>query len=243
MKRRVTAFAIMLLAVLLVKLGMPALAEMIAPTAEGYAVTLDYMEGREAPVSAILTKDNPKDEAAPDAEWSYKEFPFTTPYGEDGQVARAVVTMGTQREVTDEQWQEMTGALTDLVSRAVPNAADLEAGELAQRIARAVDSAKRSGKPDADGQLKLADDPAVVLTKLTVEAPYYPTLKRGDRNGDVQALQRQLIEMGYLEGTADGQFGAMTEAAVKAVETDLRAREQAVIDAMPTPEPLPTPDP
>ncbi|MEA4898947.1 MAG: L,D-transpeptidase family protein [Eubacteriales bacterium] len=243
MKRRVTAFAIMLLAVLLVKLGMPVLAEMIVPTAEGYTLTLGYIEGREAPVSALLTKDTPKDEAAPNVEWAYKEFPFTTPYGENGQVARAVVTMGTQREATDEQWQAMTGALTDLVSRAVPHAADLDVGELAQRMARAIDSAKRSGKPDEDGQLKLADDPAVVLTKLTVEAPYYPTLKRGDRNGDVQALQRQLIEMGYLEGTADGQFGAMTETAVKAVETELRAREQAVIDALPTPAPLPTPDP
>ena len=47
----------------------------------------------------------------------------------------------------------------------------------------------------------------------------YPTLSVGSRDGDdsaayVVALQNRLQELGYLTSAADGQYGAMTEAAV-----------------------------
>lgn len=47
----------------------------------------------------------------------------------------------------------------------------------------------------------------------------YPTLQLGSRDGDdagayVVLLQNRLMELGYLAGTADGQFGSMTETAV-----------------------------
>ena len=47
----------------------------------------------------------------------------------------------------------------------------------------------------------------------------YPVLRVGSRDGTdsaayVVALQNRLLELGYLNSPADGQYGAMTEAAV-----------------------------
>ncbi len=46
----------------------------------------------------------------------------------------------------------------------------------------------------------------------------YRTLRYGDSGEDVAYMQRRLIELGYLSGTADGKFGAGTLAAVKAFQ-------------------------
>ena len=52
-------------------------------------------------------------------------------------------------------------------------------------------------------------------------APAAPssTLKPGDKNDSVKALQTRLIELGYLTGSADGEFGDNTRAAVRAFQT------------------------
>lgn len=44
------------------------------------------------------------------------------------------------------------------------------------------------------------------------------TLRLGDQNAEVRILQERLASLGYLIGAADGNFGALTEAAVKAVQ-------------------------
>jgi len=44
-------------------------------------------------------------------------------------------------------------------------------------------------------------------------------LRRGDTGEQVEELQTILIELGYLTGVADGDFGAATEAALKAFQT------------------------
>ena len=41
---------------------------------------------------------------------------------------------------------------------------------------------------------------------------------KGDENGGVRELQQRLIDLGYLNGAADGKFGNATEAAVKAIQ-------------------------
>ncbi len=52
-------------------------------------------------------------------------------------------------------------------------------------------------------------------------APAAPssTLKPGDKNDSVKALQTRLIQLGYLTGSADGEFGDNTRAAVRAFQT------------------------
>lgn len=51
----------------------------------------------------------------------------------------------------------------------------------------------------------------------TTEAPaiVYEELKKGDKGDKVRVLQNKLIAKGYLSGGVDGDFGGMTEAAVK----------------------------
>ncbi|MGI6183274.1 MAG: peptidoglycan-binding domain-containing protein [Candidatus Fimadaptatus sp.] len=49
-------------------------------------------------------------------------------------------------------------------------------------------------------------------------APVYKAMTRGSKGDDVTALQSRLAELGYLSGSADGEFGAATEAAVKAYQ-------------------------
>ena len=57
---------------------------------------------------------------------------------------------------------------------------------------------------------------ALLVTTLSLTSPVMAsTLKRGDSSDKVRKLQEALIENGYLSGNADGQFGPMTEDAVK----------------------------
>ncbi len=46
-------------------------------------------------------------------------------------------------------------------------------------------------------------------------ATVVPTLQKGDAGEDVRAIQAMLIELGYLSGSADGQYGTGTRSAVK----------------------------
>lgn len=56
------------------------------------------------------------------------------------------------------------------------------------------------------------------------------TLMRGDINEDVRAMQQALIDMGYLTGAADGNFGRMTEAAVSAYQSAMGLRPTGIAD-------------
>lgn len=56
------------------------------------------------------------------------------------------------------------------------------------------------------------------------------TLKKGDKNDEVKKMQTMLIEMGYLSGAADGDFGGMTEKAIMAYQTDMGIEATGVAD-------------
>lgn len=55
-------------------------------------------------------------------------------------------------------------------------------------------------------------------------------LKRGDIGEDVRAMQQALIGMSYLGGSADGNFGQMTEAAVRAYQADMGLDATGIAD-------------
>lgn len=57
------------------------------------------------------------------------------------------------------------------------------------------------------------------------------TLMRGDINEDVRVMQQALIDMGYLEGAADGNFGRKTEAAVGAYQAAMGLRATGIADS------------
>lgn len=56
----------------------------------------------------------------------------------------------------------------------------------------------------------------------------YRKLKNGDKNADVEKLQRRLIELGYLTGTVDGYFGDGTEAALRAFQAALNLEQDGI---------------
>lgn len=59
---------------------------------------------------------------------------------------------------------------------------------------------------------------AVVGTDRPENSTDYKELRKGDKGDDVKRLQKRLIELGYLSGTADGYYGDGTADAVKAFE-------------------------
>ena len=231
----------MLCAVVLVRLCMPGLAENLAPAAAPYRIATSFMEGREDMVACELTMDG---QGETPAQTEYKEFPFLTSYAQ-GQTARAVIGFtAADRAMSDEDWASVKDWLSKLMALAIPSTEGMNPQTMAERAYEAVAGARAQAEPNEDGVLPLFADPAISLTRIQVTAPYYPELRRGSRDEDVRALQERLRVLGYLEGTADGQFGKMTESAILAAEGELRALEQKAIDALkPAPTPEPTPEP
>ena len=56
------------------------------------------------------------------------------------------------------------------------------------------------------------------VTDSTVQIATNATLRKGDVNSSVKAMQQRLIELGYLSGKVDGNFGAQTFAALQAFQ-------------------------
>ena len=56
--------------------------------------------------------------------------------------------------------------------------------------------------------------PVPTNTPAPTNDPTQYVLKKGDKNDDVRQLQKRLIALGYLSGSADGDFGSKTEKAV-----------------------------
>ena len=57
------------------------------------------------------------------------------------------------------------------------------------------------------------------------------TLAKGDRSEEVRRFQEALLELGYLEGSADGDFGGKTEQAIMALQEALGLEQTGVADA------------
>ena len=75
-----------------------------------------------------------------------------------------------------------------------------------------------TGIADDATRQALQDENSAAMTETTATASLYETLKRGDTGASVKTLQEKLKALGYLTGTADGKYGAGTEAAVKSFQ-------------------------
>ena len=75
-----------------------------------------------------------------------------------------------------------------------------------------------TGIADDATRQALQDENSAAMTETTATASLYETLKRGDTGASVKTLQEKLKALGYLPGTADGKYGAGTEAAVKSFQ-------------------------
>ena len=60
--------------------------------------------------------------------------------------------------------------------------------------------------------------PTPSVTDSTIQIATSKTLRQGDVSSSVKAMQQRLIELGYLSGKADGNFGSQTYAALVAFQ-------------------------
>lgn len=75
------------------------------------------------------------------------------------------------------------------------------------------------GAEVAHAQIVMAVDAKDVVA-YTAEAPLYRDVTRRSEGADIETAQRLLIDLGYLEGEADGIAGYGTEQAIKAFNED-----------------------
>ena len=74
--------------------------------------------------------------------------------------------------------------------------------------------------------------PMVTPTAAPTPSAVYESLEYGSRGEAVQALQERLIELGYLDGTADGIYGNMTTEAVKQAQQAMNMEQTGIADAV-----------
>lgn len=74
--------------------------------------------------------------------------------------------------------------------------------------------------------------PTVTPTAAPTPSVIYESLEYGSRGEAVQALQERLIELGYLDGTADGIYGNMTTEAVMRAQQAMNMEQTGIADAV-----------
>lgn len=141
--------------------------------------------------------------------------------------------------LNDGQWREVGDWVKSVVTQSVQSVqADSES--LANVVANGLMEQRKAAQGDwVDMSVWQSDN--LMIKTVTASVPYYPELKSGSSGSATQRLQRRLIELGFLSGSADGHYGSNTEKAVEALEQHVRVIEQALIDNRPDPTPTPRP--
>ena len=136
------------------------------------------------------------------------------------------------------QWATIDEWLKGLVLGAVQNVrADAES--LANVVAESYRAKRAAAQPGETGMPVWASE-GLLLEDVIATVPYYPELSLDVNGSATQRLQQKLIQLGYLDGRADGFYGEKTQEAVRQLEGYVRELEQDVIDNLPTPSPTPT---
>ncbi|MBQ3423671.1 MAG: peptidoglycan-binding protein [Clostridia bacterium] len=126
------------------------------------------------------------------------------------------------------QWATVSEWLKTLVLESIQHVqADSES--LVNVISNGYQARRMGAVPGETGMPAWASGD-LLLEEIACTVPYYPDLSM-DCNGDAtRRLQEKLILMGFLEGSADGYYGANTQAAVRSLESYARLLEQDIID-------------
>ena len=166
-----------------------------------------------------------------------------------GDVLNVEVTMKlVNLPLSEDQFAQVADWLKGLVTQSV-QAIGADSESLANVVAAAISDARSAAQASQDSALWANRN--LMIESVSATVPYYPTLQKGSSGAATQRLQRRLIQLGFLNDTADGHYGSNTEEAVKALEQYVRKIEQGLIDERPrtaqptlsTPEPTPTPAP
>ena len=141
----------------------------------------------------------------------------------------------------DGQWATISEWLKDLVLASVQYVqADSES--LANVISDGYQARRLGATPGETGMPIWASED-LLLEEISCTVPYLPDLSMDVNGESTRRLQEKLIELGFLEGSADGFYGANTQKAVSALEEYVRELEQDMIDARPGAKPTPAPTP
>lgn len=100
-------------------------------------------------------------------------------------------------------------------------------------------------------QIKAAQGVLPDISPETPKPAYHDVLRKGDKHGDVPLLQTTLSNMGYYKGKIDGDFGPLTDAAVKNYQKSIGLKVDGIvgpitwgrIDAMASQKPQDGPKP
>lgn len=77
---------------------------------------------------------------------------------------------------------------------------------------------KTAGDRILEMEVPPTPEPEVTPEPTPTPDVHYEPLAQGMKGDAVQAMQQRLIDLGYLKGKADGSYGGMTSAAVKAFQ-------------------------
>lgn len=88
-------------------------------------------------------------------------------------------------------------------------------GKVGPQTMEKLASARQTARPTASPTPRRTNTPRPTATPAYSANTY---LRKGDSGSKVKQMQQRLISLGYLAGTADGEFGAGTEAAVYAFQ-------------------------
>ena len=69
----------------------------------------------------------------------------------------------------------------------------------------------------------------VINSNSAIKSPEFNNLRLGFKGEDIKSLQNKLIDLGYLQGEADGYFDERTETAVKSFEDSRSMKETGVV--------------
>ena len=127
------------------------------------------------------------------------------------------------------QWATVCEWLKDLVLASVQYVqADPES--LANVISEGYQARRLGAVPGETGMPVWASD-NLMLEEIACTVPYYKPLSMDVNGAATRKLQQKLIDLGYLDGQADGYYGEKTRQAVMGLEEYVRQLEQDVIDA------------
>ena len=141
----------------------------------------------------------------------------------------------------DGQWAAIDEWLKGLVLGAVQNVS-ADAESLANVVAEGYRARRAAAVPGETG-LPIWANEDLLLEDVIATVPYYPELALDVNGSATQRLQERLIQLGYLDGRADGFYGEKTQEAVRQLESYVRELEQDVINNLPGPTPTPTLEP
>lgn len=152
------------------------------------------------------------------------------PYSDTGDKDPKILTFMAYDEAGDDVYEAIRNAHTIEMTIVLEDSDTYE--HICDRSVTIDLAALEEGATDYSSMYSSSDGGSSFDTQPASSASSYRTLQTGDKGDDVKRLQEKLIELGYLNGKADGSFGPVTAAAVQRFNEANGLRYDGVADAI-----------